>query len=154
MGTVNAASALLLPKTAMLRYTPDSKNGETATLLFRAWDTTAGTAGGRADLSVAGANGGATAFSSATDTASLTVTSVNDAPVLMPAGPSLGTTDDHSMLKEIAISTFVAGGEARPASPTWTRCRHRRHRAGGRYRQRNLGIHARRHDLPSGRHGG
>ena len=30
----------------MLRYTPDGKNGETATITYRAWDTTSGTAGG------------------------------------------------------------------------------------------------------------
>ena len=46
---VSSASALLLAKDAVLRYTPDGKNGETATITYRAWDATSGTNGGRAD---------------------------------------------------------------------------------------------------------
>ncbi|MGN6134552.1 MAG: cadherin domain-containing protein, partial [Aureliella sp.] len=46
-------------------------------LTFRAWDRTTGTNGGTADTT---ANGGTSAFSTATDTASLVVTAVNDAP--------------------------------------------------------------------------
>ena len=86
------SSALLLPNTAMLRYTPDSTNGETATITYVAWDATSGTAGGRANLSRRQRHRRRTAFSTATDTASLTVTSVNDAPVLTAANPSLGST--------------------------------------------------------------
>jgi Ca2+-binding RTX toxin-like protein len=47
-------------------------------LTFRAWDQTSGTAGSKVDTT---SNGGPTAFSSATDTAAITVTSVDDAPV-------------------------------------------------------------------------
>ena len=65
-------SALLLPNTAALRYTPDGTDSETATITYWAWDTTTGTAGGTADTTT---NGGTTAFSTATDTASLTVAS-------------------------------------------------------------------------------
>ncbi len=90
MGTVSASSALLLPRAAKIRYTPDGANGETATITYRAWDGTSGTEGGRANLTGTGAVGGATAFSTTTDTASLTVSSLNDAPVLTPANPSLG----------------------------------------------------------------
>ena len=39
-------SALLLPNTAELRYTPGGQNGETATITYLAWDTTSGTPGG------------------------------------------------------------------------------------------------------------
>ena len=49
-------------------------------LKFRAWDQTTGANGGLADASV---NGAATAFSTATDAASLTVTPVNDAPLAL-----------------------------------------------------------------------
>ena len=59
VGTVSESSALLLPGNATLQYTPDSKNGETATITYLAWDTTSGTAGGQADLSAADATGGA-----------------------------------------------------------------------------------------------
>ncbi len=70
-------SALLLSPTAQLRYMPDTLNGETPTLTYQAWDQTSGTEGGFADAT---ANGGSTAFSTNSDTASLTVTPLNDAP--------------------------------------------------------------------------
>jgi hypothetical protein len=107
---VSTSSALLLPNTATLRYTPDGKNGETATIVYRAWDTTSGTAAGRVNLSAATSYGGITAYSSATDTASLTVTSVNDAPVLATAQPSLGTVAP-SAAKTISLTgSFINNG--------------------------------------------
>jgi cyclophilin family peptidyl-prolyl cis-trans isomerase len=107
---VSDASALLLPKDATLRYTSDNKNGETATITYRAWDTTTGISGGRINLSQAVLYGGNTAFSSATDTASVTVTALNDAPVLTGANPLLGTTDIH-VAKIININgVFINNG--------------------------------------------
>ena len=106
VGTVSESSALLLPSNATLQYTPDSKNGETPTITYLAWDTTSGTAGGTVDLSATSATGGATAFSSASDTASLTVTSVNNAPVLTAVGPSLGTTTVTTS-DTFALSSFI-----------------------------------------------
>jgi hypothetical protein len=49
-------------------------------ITFRAWDQSSGTNGAYDD---AGINGGSTAFSSATDTASLTISAMNDAPVVV-----------------------------------------------------------------------
>ncbi len=72
IGAVADTSALLLPKTASLRYTPDGADAETPTITYCAWDTTTGQAGTKVDASV---NGGTTAFSTATDTAHLTVVS-------------------------------------------------------------------------------
>jgi cyclophilin family peptidyl-prolyl cis-trans isomerase len=106
VGTVSPNSALLVPAGATLRYTPDGKNGETARITYRAWDATSGTSGAKVDTTT---SGGATAFSTATDTASLTVTSVNDAPVLTGASPSLGTTAP-GVAKTIALSAFINGG--------------------------------------------
>ena len=51
VGTASESSALLLPGDAVLRYTPDGQNGETAGITYRAWDATGGAAGLRADLS-------------------------------------------------------------------------------------------------------
>ena len=51
------------------------------TIQYRAWDQTSGTAGDTVDLSGNGATGGTTAFSTAIETASLTVKAVNDVPV-------------------------------------------------------------------------
>ncbi|MCU1717249.1 DUF4347 domain-containing protein [Pseudomonas sp. 5P_3.1_Bac2] len=95
-GTVSNGAALLLAQTTYVRFVPNGANGETATLTFRAWDQTSGLASSSgvprtADTRV---SGGSTAFSAGTASASLTVTSVNDAPVLTPAAPTLpGLTD-------------------------------------------------------------
>ncbi|SOD90204.1 protein of unknown function [Caenispirillum bisanense] len=80
VGSVSATSALLLQDTHRLRFRPDAENGTTATLDYRAWDRTSGTAGSKVDVST---TGNATPFSTAGDTATLTVTSVNDAPTLV-----------------------------------------------------------------------
>ncbi|MBP2300815.1 DUF4347 domain-containing protein [Azospirillum picis] len=83
VGSVSTGSALLLKADASTRLYLKSNGTYSGTLndavTFRAWDGTAGTVGSRADTST---NGGSTAFSSATDTASLTVNTVNHAPVL------------------------------------------------------------------------
>ena len=62
-----------------VRFVPNTDYNGTADIKFRGWDGTSGTNGGTADTS---SNGGITAFSSTTETASITVNSVNDAPVL------------------------------------------------------------------------
>ena len=85
-GAVSDASALLLRSTDSLRFVPDGQNADSATVTYRAWDQTSGTEGTKVDAST---NGGTTAFSTATDTASITVTAVNDAPVLTSASPAL-----------------------------------------------------------------
>ena len=72
IGTVSTSSALLLPHDASLYYTPNG-TPETATITYHAWDTTDGAATGRADLSQASDVGGSTAYSTVSDTASLTV---------------------------------------------------------------------------------
>jgi hypothetical protein len=81
LGAVSGASARLLYADAQTRlyFQPNANyNGTTpGAITFRAWDGTSGSNGALADTTV---NGGSTAFSTATDTASLTITSVNDAP--------------------------------------------------------------------------
>ncbi len=79
VGAVSNSSALLLRGSDRVRFVPDGLNATTASLGYRAWDQTSGSAGSLAD---AGSNGGTTAFSTAADSASLTVAAVNDAPVL------------------------------------------------------------------------
>ena len=88
---LDAAHALLLKATDKLRFVPDAnwnsqQGGHTApTITFRAWDGNTGTAYAQVNLSAASASGGFTAYSSATLTASLPVTAVNDLPVLSGA---------------------------------------------------------------------
>jgi subtilisin-like proprotein convertase family protein len=66
-----------------IRYLPNPNTNGTATFTFRAWDETSGlnsvdgSDGGTADTSI---NGGATAFSTGTATATITVNFVNDQP--------------------------------------------------------------------------
>ncbi|WP_344816652.1 DUF4347 domain-containing protein, partial [Marinobacter xestospongiae] len=64
--------------TQLIRFVPDANYSGTATITFHAWDKTSGSAGGTADASTVG---NATSFSTASDTASVTINAVNDAPV-------------------------------------------------------------------------
>jgi uncharacterized delta-60 repeat protein len=87
LGAVSNANARLLAADVNTRlyFQPNANYNGTLTnaITFRAWDQSAGTNGSTADTSV---NGGITAFSSATDTASLVVNAVNDAPTLSVTG--------------------------------------------------------------------
>jgi predicted secreted protein len=92
---VSASAALLLKDTDKLRFVPAANFNGTATVTYRAWDQTTGTAGGTASVST---SGNATSFSTGAQTASLAVTAVNDAPVLEDGDPELtgvgaGATD-------------------------------------------------------------
>ncbi|MFK8068765.1 MAG: beta strand repeat-containing protein [Gammaproteobacteria bacterium] len=85
VGTVSEMSALLLRATDLVRFNPNGENAPITnpTFEFRAWDQTSGTEGTKVDAST---NGGTTAFSTASETASITVTDANDAPVLNNSG--------------------------------------------------------------------
>lgn len=91
---VDATHALLLADSDRIRFVPDGKNATTASFTYRAWDQTSGTAG---SLVTIGATGGTTAFSNGENTASITITDVNDAPVLAPANPVLTTLDEDQI---------------------------------------------------------
>jgi hypothetical protein len=75
--SVSDSAAILLPATATLEFIPALHQSGVATISYRAWDTTQGTAG--KPFAIA-ATGGSTAFSSSTATASLTIVHVNHAP--------------------------------------------------------------------------
>ncbi len=106
VGTVFPDGALLLPSSATLQYTPDGSDAESPTITYCAWDQTSGVAGTTADSTV---NGGTTAFSSNDDTATLTVTASNVAPVLAAASPSLGLTGVNAA-KTITLASFINNG--------------------------------------------
>jgi len=91
MGPVSNTNALLLGPTDMVRFIPAANFTGTEQLVFRAWDMSTGTAGSYADASV---NGNGTAFSSAVETADVTVTPVNDAPDITSTSFSI---DEHSI---------------------------------------------------------
>jgi hypothetical protein len=89
-GLVSEAEAVLLRDEDWVRFVPAPNFfGLAGSITFRAWDQTTGTAGERGvDTTV---NGGSTAFSVNTAPASVTVTPVNDVPILggLPTEPLL-----------------------------------------------------------------
>lgn len=109
--SVSATSALLLTATTQVRFAPDGFNGGSATFDFRAWDQSTGTAStnsarGYADI---GTTGGSSAFSTQSATASLTVTSLNDAPTLTAeAIVVLNGTDEDTPSTGTTVATILA----------------------------------------------
>jgi len=96
LGTVSTGSALLLADDDNLRFVGDTKNGTEASISFYAWDRSNSpgkVAGDVADVSL---RGGSTAYSSAGRTSNLTVTSVNDAPILQSTLPFADITEDDA----------------------------------------------------------
>ncbi len=124
-GTLSTANALLLSADSKTRvaFVPGADyNGVLpSALTFRAWDRTTGSNGSFADTS---SNGADTAFSTAIDTASLTVTAVNDVPVVVQnqltltegqsvvlATADLSATDVESTATALSYSVVsVSGG--------------------------------------------
>ena len=111
-GAVSSTSALLLGSTTYIRYVPDGANGETASLTFRAWDQTTGSASvnGIRGTSDTTSNGGTTAFSTVTAVANQPVTSVNDAPVMTATFPSLTGLNDTSTNNAGNLVSSLIGG--------------------------------------------
>jgi Bacterial Ig domain len=105
VGSVSDTAALLLRDTDRLRLVPDGQNGTAASVTFRAWDQTSGAAGTKVDAST---NGGATAFSSALGSAAITVTSVNDAPVLAGSNNLNAIPEDPSTNSGTLVSSLIA----------------------------------------------
>src|SRR5206468_9363557 len=77
-----------------------------ASVTFRAWDQTSGTAGSTADVST---NGGTTAYSSATATASITVYVPNAVPTLN-AISNPAAIDEDAAAQTVNLSGITAGG--------------------------------------------
>ncbi|WP_425928250.1 DUF4347 domain-containing protein [Pseudomonas sp. NyZ201] len=111
-GSVAPTSALLLSSTTYVRYIPDGANNETVSMGFRAWDQTSGSASANGSRSLAdtSGNGGSSAFSTGTAQANLTVTAVNDAPVMNPVSPSLSPLTDTSTTSAGDLVSSLTGG--------------------------------------------
>lgn len=93
-----------------VRFIPNADYAGTASFTYRAWDQDTGTPGGTADVSN---HGGASAFSSNENSATITVTPVNDVPVISPL-------NDYNMVmdttNEISLSAVDVDGD----SLTWS----------------------------------
>lgn len=112
VGAVTSIDALLLSATTQLRFVPDGENGTTATISFRAWDQSSGSATTAATRNTANTttNGGSSAFSITIAQATLDVSNVNDAPVLTPSTPTLATlTDSQVDNAGQTVASFIAG---------------------------------------------
>ncbi len=106
IGTVSDSSALLLRSTDLVRFVPNAQNETTATFGFRGWDQTSGSAGSKVDAST---NGGTSAFSTAIEVASITVSAVNDAPALDAArSPVLLSVSEHAGPPSGPVGTSVS----------------------------------------------
>jgi hypothetical protein len=85
VGSVSDNSSLALRDIDVLRFVPQVNFSGSATISFRGWDQTSAAAGIKVPTA---ANGGSTAFSTAIGVASVTVTFVNQAPVVtVPSAP-------------------------------------------------------------------
>jgi Tfp pilus assembly protein FimT len=113
-GPVSDNSAVLLDTAALVRFVPNANyNGPAGNLTLRAWDQTSGASGDTGvDVS---ANGGSTPYSNATETASLNVNPVNDAPVLDNTGvmtlSDINEDDTNPVGDTLAAILASAGGD-------------------------------------------
>ena len=94
VGSVSFSESLLLRDTDRLRFVPDGENADTAFVTFSAWDQTSGTAGSKVDTSVYDPTG---AYSFALETASISVTAINDTPTVSTPG-TLNTTEQMNLV--------------------------------------------------------
>ncbi|MDM8549901.1 putative Ig domain-containing protein [Desulfobacterales bacterium HSG2] len=93
--------ALLLTDTAIIRFVPDENFSGEARITFRAWDRTDGE-NGDTDADTTD-NGGTTAFSEAVATAVVTVSPVNDVPIISGTPPTSVSEDSpYSFTPEAA----------------------------------------------------
>ena len=95
-------------RAGLLRFAPDADFSGTAALTYQAWDETSGSPGGVANASV---NGGATAFSSASETATIDVAPVADAPTFTIAGGGANVTTPEPLTGEFRVNTTTSGDQ-------------------------------------------
>jgi hypothetical protein len=108
---LGAGKALLLATTDQVRFVPTADWNGTATFTFRAWDQSQGSAQNYFDISTTG-TGGISPFSTATDTAEITVTPINDPPVLDDTqSPALTAIDeDNTASTGDTVAAIVVDG--------------------------------------------
>jgi hypothetical protein len=127
-GAVSNSSATLLAADGAghnrIRFKPKENYNGSASLDFRAWDTSDGRLNGSAGVSVA-SNGGQTAYSSQSEKATLAIRAVNDAPLAVD-DPAYGVVQGRS-LDVLAAQGVLTRSTARwssdPTAPLPTRRR-------------------------------
>ncbi len=110
-GPVDETSAVLLDTASRIRFAPTADyHGTGGQIEFRAWDQTSG---GIGDTGVdASNNGGAQPYSAQTDSASITVESVNDQPNITLPANQFATEDTDLAIAGITIADVDAGTDA------------------------------------------
>lgn len=107
---VTGTAARLLASDATTRVcfqpTVDWHGSFAPALTVRAWDQSSGSNGGNVDLSSGGSSGGVTAFSTATDTISLTVSPANDAPTFA-GSTTLTAINEDAGSSAVAVATIA-----------------------------------------------
>lgn len=107
-GTYSSGAGLLLASDDKVRFVPNGQNGGTDTLTYLAWDQTSGVHGQTANTAIAGFSAPFSEGSQA-QTASLTVTSVNDAPVIDTSNVQISTSGGNIVISGAAIVDPDAG---------------------------------------------
>lgn len=102
-----SGAARLLSYTSSISFTPNPDYHGTSSYTFRAWDQTSGTNGGTADTAT---NGGSSTFSTASDTATITVRDINDPPTLTTFAGTVDTTPEEAAV-EIGFAELTASGD-------------------------------------------
>ncbi|MCB2184538.1 MAG: DUF4347 domain-containing protein, partial [Desulfobulbaceae bacterium] len=110
VGTVSLSNALLLGSDDKIRFVPDGDNATSATFSYYAWDQSSGTNGLKTDVSVRGGTDGTSAFSETGDTASITVTAVNDAPVLSAGTMTLSSVNEDTNPPGDTVASIISSG--------------------------------------------
>lgn len=109
-GAVSDSSSLLLRSSDLIYFQPaeNAEGNDLNAFTFRAWDQSSGTAGSTANTT---SNGGATAFSTVSDTVVVDVTAINDAPVVTDgATHSLASiSEDASNSADATVSDILSG---------------------------------------------
>jgi ELWxxDGT repeat protein len=114
LGGVSAAAARLLPadgNNSRIRFQSHANFNGTVRIGYFAWDQTQGTPGAQVDIHAASTHGGTTAFSVNYRSSTLTITPVNDAPVLdNTLSPTLGSiTEDAKGPAGTAVWSLLSG---------------------------------------------
>lgn len=98
-------SAVLLDANSYIKFLANADySGPSGNITFRAWDTTDGNVSGAFGVTI-GATGGTTAYSNATETASVSILAVNDAPVR-----TAGSVNNLTVLEDSGLTSLGLGG--------------------------------------------
>ena len=108
VGAASGTAAVLLSSSSQIRYVPDGDNGETATLSFKAWDATSGTASTNSVINTAdtSTSGGTSAFSSGSASASIVVSDLNDAPTAPGSLPGVSVENGGPLTHTVSVAGF------------------------------------------------